>query len=68
MFGWPSIGLAMAFGAFFGVYAGFGLALLIGGWCKAAPLETDADLAYYEDETDYAVSQRLLKSALSKDS
>jgi hypothetical protein len=54
MFGWSSIGLAMAFGAFFGVYAGFGLALLIHGWCKAAQPEPKPYPGEYDiqDEID----------------
>jgi hypothetical protein len=53
MFGWPSIGLAMAFGAFFGVYAGFGLALAIQAWCKHAQPEPKPYPGYdIQDEID----------------
>lgn len=67
MFGWYSIGLAMAFGAFCGVYVGFGLAFLM---CHA-PVEPpqhaecgyDVDNSEVQDFTafDDARAKHLLK-------
>ncbi len=70
MFGWSSIGLALAIGAFFGVYAGFGLALVMRVLCKKAQPEPPqpAECGYVDNRQaqnftvfDDAVATHLLK-------